>query len=50
MDNGLYEKCSRENAEKVKLKESERETAASRWKKIMQDAKEKGFDENAPDM
>lgn len=50
MDNGLYEKCSRENAEKVKSKELERETAASRWKKIIQDAKDKGFDENAPDV
>jgi hypothetical protein len=50
MDNDLYEKCSRENVEKVKLKEGEREAASARWLCLMQEAKAKGFDDTAIDV
>lgn len=44
MDIALYEKCSRENNEKIKKQEAEREAAAQKWKQIMDLATSHGID------
>jgi hypothetical protein len=44
MDIALYEKCSRENNEKIKKQEAEREAAAQKWKQIMDMASAQGND------
>ena len=44
MDNGLYDKCSREFNEKTKLGENEREEAGNKWKSLLKDAQSTGID------
>lgn len=44
MDTGLYDKCSREHADKTKARDNEREAAAQRWQQYIADAATKGFD------
>lgn len=44
MDQALYEKCSREHAEKVKKQDQEREAAAAKWKSIVDQAAAAGID------
>jgi uncharacterized protein (UPF0335 family) len=44
MDVNLYEKCSRENNEKIKKQESERAEAQAKWKSIMDSAASNGID------
>ncbi len=47
MDLALYEKCSRENNEKIKKQEAEREAATQKWKSIMELASSNGIDVNS---
>jgi hypothetical protein len=42
MDINLYDKCSRENTEKVRAKEVERETAAGVWASMIEKSKALG--------
>lgn len=44
MDIALYEKCSRENNEKIKKQEAEREASAQKWRTIMDLASAQGID------
>jgi hypothetical protein len=44
MDIALYEKCSRENNEKIKKQEAEREAAQVKWQQIIENAKNSGID------
>jgi len=44
MDIALYEKCSRDNAEKTRKLEIEREVAAQKWKLIAENAAACGID------
>ena len=44
MDIALYEKCSRENNEKIKKQEAEREASAQKWKAILETATAQGID------
>lgn len=44
MDIALYEKCSRENNEKIKKQEAEREAAQNKWQQIGETAKSNGID------
>jgi hypothetical protein len=44
MDIALYEKCSRENNEKIKKQEAEREAANQKWKSILDSASASGID------
>ncbi len=46
MDVALYEKCSRENNEKIKKQEVEREAAQAKWKLIIDNAAAHGIDVN----
>lgn len=47
MDVALYEKCSRENNDKIKKQEAEREAAQAKWKSIVDSAAAHGIDVNA---
>ncbi len=47
MDLALYEKCSRENNEKIKKQEAEREAANQKWKSITELAASNGIDVNS---
>ena len=47
MDIALYEKCSRENNEKIKKQEAEREAAQLKWQSIADTAKNNGIDVNS---
>jgi len=47
MDLALYEKCSRENNEKVKKSEAERDASNQRWKSLIEQAASNGVDVNA---
>jgi len=42
MDINLYEKCARENTEKVRAKEAEREGAAGVWASLIEQARALG--------
>lgn len=44
MDIALYEKCSRENNEKIKKQEAEREAALLKWQHMIESAKNSGID------
>lgn len=44
MDQALYDKCSREYAEKQKKLDQEREAAATKWKSILDQAVAAGID------
>lgn len=44
MDNGLYDKCCRENNEKTKARDTEREVAAAKWQALIVEAQKAGFD------
>jgi hypothetical protein len=35
MDIALYDKCARENNEKIRQREQEREAAAAKWQSLM---------------
>lgn len=44
MDLALYEKCSRENNDKVKKQDAEREASEKKWKSIIDAATASGID------
>lgn len=44
MDVALYEKCSRENNDKIRKLEAEKEISANKWKKLMDQAVSSGVD------
>ena len=47
MDVSLYEKCQRENGEKIKKQEAEREASNNKWKSIIDSAAASGIDVNS---
>jgi len=44
MDIALYDKCSRENNEKIKAREAEREHSSVKWNLLVSAAQAKGVD------
>ncbi len=46
MDIALYEKCSRDNNDKLRKAEAEKEAGANKWKAIMDAATASGIDVN----
>ena len=42
MDAVLYDKCARENADKIRIKEAEREASAANWAVLIAAAATKG--------
>ena len=47
MDIALYEKCSRDNNEKLRKAEAEKEAGSNKWKAIMDSAVASGIDISA---
>ncbi len=47
MDIALYEKCSRDNNDKLRKQEAEKEAGANKWKAILDAAVASGIDINA---
>lgn len=43
MDITLYDRCSRENGEKTRLKDAEREAANTKWQQILHSATAQGY-------
>ena len=44
MDIALYEKCSRDNNDKLRKQEAEKEAGANKWKAILDQATASGID------
>lgn len=44
MDIALYEKCSRDNNDKLRKADAEKEASAAKWKAIMESARASNID------